>query len=114
MSIHLQINKEKNKKIKMKSSKVPRAEKLLRVGLYDLEKTLGKGNFAIVKLGVHKLTKTKVAVKIVNKHELDDDNLNKISRKGSNISGVKFFSPFGILYIFSFWIGSSFLPLYHL
>ena len=65
----------------MKSTKVPRAEKLLRVGLYDLEKTLGKGNFAIVKLGVHRLTKTNVAVKIVNKIELDDDNLNKISRE---------------------------------
>ena len=65
----------------MKSGRIPRAEKLLRVGLYDLEKTLGKGNFAIVKLGVHKLTRTKVAVKIVNKCELDHDNLNKISRE---------------------------------
>ena len=65
----------------MKSGRTPRAEKLLRVGLYDLEKTLGKGNFAIVKLGVHKLTQTKVAVKIVNKCELDHDNLNKISRE---------------------------------
>ena len=65
----------------MKSSKAPKAEKLLRVGLYDLERTLGKGNFAIVKLGVHKLTKTKVAVKIVNKFELDDENLGKISRE---------------------------------
>ena len=63
------------------SSKAPKAEKLLRVGLYDLERTLGKGNFAIVKLGVHKLTKTKVAVKIVNKFELDDENLGKISRE---------------------------------
>ena len=68
-------------KIKMKSSKPPSAEKLLRVGMYDLEKTLGKGNFAIVKLGLHRLTKTKVAVKIVNKCELDHDNLNKISRE---------------------------------
>jgi len=67
--------------IVMKSSKAPKAEKLLRVGLYDLERTLGKGNFAIVKLGVHKLTKTKVAVKIVNKFELDDENLGKISRE---------------------------------
>ena len=62
-------------------NKKPRAEKLLRVGMYDLERTLGKGNFAIVKLGVHKLTRTKVAVKIVNKTELDDENLNKIFRE---------------------------------
>ena len=65
----------------MKTGKLPRAEKLLKVGMYDLEKTLGKGNFAIVKLGVHRLTRTKVAVKIVNKCELDDENLNKISRE---------------------------------
>ena len=35
------------------SSKVPRAEKLLRVGLKDLKKMLDKGNFAVIKLGVH-------------------------------------------------------------
>ena len=58
-----------------------RAEKLLRVGLYDLDNVLGKGNFAIVRLGVHKLTKTKVAVKIVDKADLDADNLKKISRE---------------------------------
>ena len=64
-----------------RAAQVPRAEKLLRVGLYDLDRTLGKGNFAIVKLGQHKLTHTKVAVKIVNKCELDAENLNKISRE---------------------------------
>ena len=58
-----------------------RAERLLRVGLYDLEKTLGKGNFALVRLGVHRLTKTKVAVKIVDKTDLDDDNQRKIFRE---------------------------------
>ena len=58
-----------------------RAEKLLRVGLYELDNVLGKGNFAIVRLGVHKLTKTKVAVKIVDKADLDADNLKKISRE---------------------------------
>ena len=58
-----------------------RAERLLRVGLYDLEKTLGKGNFALVRLGLHRLTKTKVAVKIVDKTDLDDDNQRKIFRE---------------------------------
>ncbi len=61
--------------------KLRRAEKLLRVGLYDLEKILGRGNFAIVRLGIHKLTKTKVAVKIVDKSDLDAENLKKISRE---------------------------------
>ncbi len=58
-----------------------RAQRLLRVGLYDLEKVLGKGNFALVRLGVHKLTKTKVAVKIVDKNDLDEDNQRKIKRE---------------------------------
>lgn len=35
-------------------------DKLLRVGCYDLERTIGKGNFAIVKLASHIVTKTKV------------------------------------------------------
>jgi serine/threonine-protein kinase SIK3 len=34
--------------------------KLLRVGLYQLQKTIGKGNFAIVKLGTHMITGTEV------------------------------------------------------
>ncbi len=58
-----------------------RAQRLLRVGLYDLEKVLGKGNFALVRLGVHKLTRTKVAVKIVDKSDLDEENQRKIFRE---------------------------------
>ena len=42
---------------------------------------LGKGNFAIVRLGVHRITKTPVAVKIVDKNELDAENLSKIGRE---------------------------------
>lgn len=33
---------------------------LVRVGFYHLEKTIGKGNFAVVKLATHIITKTKV------------------------------------------------------
>lgn len=35
-------------------------DKLVRVGYYELEKTIGKGNFAIVKLATHVVTRTKV------------------------------------------------------
>jgi len=35
-------------------------ESLVRVGYYDLEKTIGKGNFAVVKLATHIITKSKV------------------------------------------------------
>lgn len=61
--------------------KIQRADRLLRVGYYDLERTLGKGNFAVVRLGVHRLTRTQVAVKIVDKTDIDPDNLQKIWRE---------------------------------
>lgn len=35
-------------------------DKLLRVGYYELEKTIGKGNFAVVKLASNIVTKSKV------------------------------------------------------
>lgn len=35
-------------------------DKLARVGNYELEKTIGKGNFAIVKLASNVVTKSKV------------------------------------------------------
>lgn len=33
--------------------------KPVRVGYYDIEKTIGKGNFAVVKLASHRITRTK-------------------------------------------------------
>lgn len=38
----------------------PGPRKPLRVGFYDIERTLGKGNFAVVKLARHRVTKTQV------------------------------------------------------
>lgn len=38
-------------------SKVP-----IRVGFYDIERTIGKGNFAVVKLARHRITKNEVSV----------------------------------------------------
>lgn len=37
-------------------SKVP-----IRVGFYEIEKTIGKGNFAVVKLARHRVTKNEVS-----------------------------------------------------
>lgn len=56
-------------------------EKLVRVGYYELEKTIGKGNFAVVKLATHIVTRTKVAIKIIDKTALDEENLTKIFRE---------------------------------
>ncbi|XP_045245294.2 serine/threonine-protein kinase SIK1 isoform X4 [Macaca fascicularis] len=56
-------------------------QKPLRVGFYDIERTLGKGNFAVVKLARHRVTKTQVAIKIIDKTRLDSSNLEKIYRE---------------------------------
>lgn len=39
-------------------------------GLYDLERTLGKGHFAVVKLARHVFTGQRVAVKVIDKSKL--------------------------------------------
>lgn len=35
----------------------------IRVGFYDIERTIGKGNFAVVKLAKHRITKTEVSAR---------------------------------------------------
>uniref|UniRef100_A0A915BQA1 SNF-related serine/threonine-protein kinase n=2 Tax=Parascaris univalens TaxID=6257 RepID=A0A915BQA1_PARUN len=40
-------------------------------GLYDLEETIGKGHFAVVKLASHVFTGEKVAVKVIDKTKFD-------------------------------------------
>lgn len=39
-------------------------DRLVRVGYYELHSTIGKGNFAVVKLATHVVTKTKVGIEI--------------------------------------------------
>ncbi|XP_050358375.1 serine/threonine-protein kinase par-1 isoform X1 [Nymphalis io] len=56
-------------------------DQLVCVGNYELEKTIGTGNFAIVKLATHSITKSKVAIKIIDKSRLDEDNLKKTFRE---------------------------------
>ena len=41
-------------------------------GLYDLEETIGKGHFAVVKLARHVYTGEKVAIKVIDKTKLDE------------------------------------------
>lgn len=36
----------------------------VRVGFYEIERTIGKGNFAVVKLATHMVTKTKVSLNL--------------------------------------------------
>ncbi|XP_050557704.1 mucin-17 isoform X2 [Spodoptera frugiperda] len=56
-------------------------DQLVCVGNYELEKTIGTGNFAVVKLATHIITKSKVAIKIIDKSRLDEDNLKKTFRE---------------------------------
>ncbi|XP_051919848.1 serine/threonine-protein kinase BRSK2-like isoform X9 [Hippocampus zosterae] len=51
------------------------------VGPYRLEKTLGKGQTGLVKLGVHCVTCQKVAIKIVNREKLSESVLMKVERE---------------------------------
>ncbi|CAF4649529.1 unnamed protein product, partial [Rotaria magnacalcarata] len=51
------------------------------VGPYLLQKTLGKGQTGLVKLGVHYLTGEKVAIKIVNREALSESVLMKVERE---------------------------------
>ncbi|XP_037063430.1 serine/threonine-protein kinase SIK3 isoform X7 [Peromyscus leucopus] len=52
-----------------------------RIGYYEIDRTIGKGNFAVVKRATHLVTKAKVAIKIIDKTQLDDENLKKIFRE---------------------------------
>uniref|UniRef100_A0A8C8JAT4 Protein kinase domain-containing protein n=1 Tax=Oncorhynchus tshawytscha TaxID=74940 RepID=A0A8C8JAT4_ONCTS len=51
------------------------------VGPYRMEKTLGKGQTGLVKLGVHCITGQKVAIKIVNREKLSESVLMKVERE---------------------------------
>lgn len=48
----------------------------IRVGFYDIERTIGKGNFAVVKLARHRITKTEV-----RKDELSKFKITKFPTK---------------------------------
>lgn len=51
------------------------------VGPYRLEKTLGKGQTGLVKLGVHCVLGKKVAIKIINRDKLSESVLMKVERE---------------------------------
>lgn len=51
------------------------------IGNYIFQKTVGEGNFAKVKLAKHKITGAEVAVKIIDKTQLDEKKLGKLYRE---------------------------------
>ncbi|KAM7345928.1 salt-inducible kinase 3 isoform 2-T6 [Cochliomyia hominivorax] len=74
---------------KVSSTSKVSVDKLLRVGCYDLEKTIGKGNFAIVKLASNIITKSKVAIKIIDKTCLNEEYLAKTYREISILKNLR-------------------------
>uniref|UniRef100_H2YPM8 non-specific serine/threonine protein kinase n=1 Tax=Ciona savignyi TaxID=51511 RepID=H2YPM8_CIOSA len=51
------------------------------VGPYRLDKTLGKGQTGLVKMGIHCTTGKKVAIKVVNREKLSENVINKVERE---------------------------------
>ncbi|KAH6573884.1 hypothetical protein BASA50_007475 [Batrachochytrium salamandrivorans] len=51
------------------------------IGNYIFQKTVGEGNFAKVKLATHKLTNGEVAIKVIDKTQLDEKKLGKLYRE---------------------------------
>ncbi|XP_054977203.1 serine/threonine-protein kinase NIM1 [Sorex araneus] len=56
-----------------------------RIGFYRIRGEIGSGNFSQVKLGIHSLTKEKVAVKILDKTKLDQKTQRLLSREISSM-----------------------------
>ncbi|KAK2832855.1 hypothetical protein Q5P01_016744 [Channa striata] len=65
----------------MSSKELTAGQSSQYVGPYRLEKTLGKGQTGLVKLGVHCITGQKVAIKIVNREKLSESVLMKVERE---------------------------------
>lgn len=61
-----------------KQTKVPSSDGP-HIGKYKLIKTIGKGNFAKVKLAKHVPTGREVAIKIIDKTQLNPSSLQKVS-----------------------------------
>uniref|UniRef100_A0A8C9JLX9 non-specific serine/threonine protein kinase n=1 Tax=Panthera tigris altaica TaxID=74533 RepID=A0A8C9JLX9_PANTA len=58
------------------------------VGNYRLLRTIGKGNFAKVKLARHILTGREVAIKIIDKTQLNPSSLQKLFREVRIMKGL--------------------------
>nr|XP_046910015.1 serine/threonine-protein kinase SIK1-like isoform X1 [Dermatophagoides farinae] len=53
----------------------------IRFGCYEMLKTIGKGNFAVVKLARHTIINLQVAIKVISRKSLTADQLLKLNRE---------------------------------
>ncbi|KAF6775941.1 hypothetical protein AHF37_04539 [Paragonimus kellicotti] len=58
------------------------------LGRYKLDRTIGTGNFAKVKLATHLSTGKQVAIKIIDKSELSSSSRKKLSREVNLMKGL--------------------------
>ena len=73
---------DNNSHIKEKSKTETDSPKELTIGDYIIKKTIGSGTFSTVKLGVHRITQKKVAIKILDKNKIESrDDLERIIRE---------------------------------
>ena len=64
------------------------AKKPTIIGNYHLLDTIGEGNFAKVKLGMHLVTKQQVAIKIIDKTNIEKDTFSKLNREIRAMKGL--------------------------
>ena len=74
------MSKDNSKKQSLNNSQNDSQEVL--IGDYIIKKTIGTGTFSIVKLGIHRITLKKVAIKILDKNKIESkDDLERIVRE---------------------------------
>ncbi len=60
------------------------------LGDYIIAETLGKGTFSKVKLGVNRITKEKVAIKIIEKQNIKEkDDRERVKREIEILNNIK-------------------------
>ena len=66
----------------MSNDRPPIPPKEVDIGDYTIGKTIGEGTFGKVKLGVHKMTAEKVAIKILEKKRIIDvADIERVARE---------------------------------
>ncbi|XP_039248956.1 MAP/microtubule affinity-regulating kinase 3-like isoform X3 [Styela clava] len=80
-SVNSTHNHNHSSGIQRQSSRVACPDEQPHIGKYRVLKTIGKGNFAKVKLARHVLTGREVAIKIIDKKQLNPSSLQKLFRE---------------------------------
>ena len=75
------MSEDDSNKVSISNNKENNNKEIL-IGDYIIKKTLGTGTFSVVKLGIHRITQKKVAVKILDKNKIESkDDLERIIRE---------------------------------